>query len=309
MFSTCTILTDCTCSITNVRFNSEENVNIPAKACNVVPPMWHAAAPVLAVTNVLCGGSIVIKRFKRYDFPVPALPVKNTLLPDLTALSTAICSAVKFVWKELRQLRRLLGAPLLIPSTSPAKYSFPVLIRFGVLPLFSSRGRFLQPVGLVKSLSVKGLTFSNERGFSLRSLRLLLASPVCLLWASFKDKHFRKAPSWFGGQLEIINCSFCFKSLIVAFPSRKKRLWMLISFKRKVLPSGDLVLTIRSAMSRNSSLPITTVMFLYVRRFVTIPFIFRLSTVKQHSSSLASIINVNAGCQYGTTDDRTSKEL
>ena len=53
--------------------------NTPANAWSVVPPMWQAAAPALAVIKVLWGGNIVIKRFKRYDLPVLALSVKNTL--------------------------------------------------------------------------------------------------------------------------------------------------------------------------------------------------------------------------------------
>ena len=31
-------------------------IYVPAKACSVVPPMWQAATPVLAVANVCCGG-------------------------------------------------------------------------------------------------------------------------------------------------------------------------------------------------------------------------------------------------------------
>ena len=68
--------------------------NTPANAWSVVPPMWQAAAPALAVIKVLWGGNIVIKRFKRYDLPVPALPVKNTLFPALMAFITAICSGI-----------------------------------------------------------------------------------------------------------------------------------------------------------------------------------------------------------------------
>jgi hypothetical protein len=32
--------------------------SLPAKACRVVPPIWQAATPVLAVANVCCGGNI-----------------------------------------------------------------------------------------------------------------------------------------------------------------------------------------------------------------------------------------------------------
>ena len=79
---------------------------------SVVPPMWQAAAPVLAAIKVLCGGNIVIKRFKRYDLPVLALPVKNTLFPVLMAFITTICSGIRFIWKELKELTRLLAGPL-----------------------------------------------------------------------------------------------------------------------------------------------------------------------------------------------------
>ena len=37
--------------------------DIPAKACNVVPPMWQAATPVLAVAKVCCGGSDPVKKY------------------------------------------------------------------------------------------------------------------------------------------------------------------------------------------------------------------------------------------------------
>ena len=236
----------------------------PANACSVVPPTWHAAAPVLAVTNVLWGGSMLNKRFSRYDFPVPALPVKKTLFPAFTAFSTAICSTVRFVWKELKLLRRFRAGPF-SPQSRPivSWFSFPdVFILFGVRALLSSRGRFLLPEVHVKSLSVSGLTFSNDRGFSLKSRFLLQACPFCLLWLSFRDKHFKKAVNWFGGQFENMIWSLCVKSLIVAFPSCTNRLWMLISFRRKVFPNGDWLLTIRRAMSRNSSLPSTTLILL-----------------------------------------------
>ena len=263
--------------------------NTPANAWSVVPPIWQAAAPVLAVTKVLWGGSIVIKRFNRYDLPVPALPVKNTLLPALIAFITAVCSGIRFIWKELKQLRRFLAAPLcplLLPWLELFSFSV-VFTRFGVTPFLSSSGLFLLPI--VKSLSVRGLMFSNDRAFSLRRRLLLLVSPFSLLWASFNDKHFKKAASWFGGQFENMICVFCVRSLIVAFPSCKNRLWMVNSFRRNVLPSGDWLLIIRREMSRNSSLPRTTVILLYVRRLVTTPLELRLSTVRQHSNSLASI--------------------
>lgn len=31
---------------------------LPANACRVVPPIWQAATPVLAVANVCCGGKV-----------------------------------------------------------------------------------------------------------------------------------------------------------------------------------------------------------------------------------------------------------
>lgn len=68
---------------------------LPAKACRVIPPIWQAATPVLAVANVFSGARALRIRFSRKDFPVPALPVKNTLRPAITALITRFCSAVK----------------------------------------------------------------------------------------------------------------------------------------------------------------------------------------------------------------------
>ena len=163
--------------------------NTPANAWSVVPPMWQAAAPALAVIKVLWGGNIVIKRFKRYDLPVLALPVKNTLFPALMAFITAICSGIRFIWKDFKELRRLLAAPLCSSLPQFESLSLPaVLIRFGVTPFLSSRGLFLQPT--VKSLSVRGLMFSNDRALSLSRL-LLLAIPFCLLWASFNDRHLK----------------------------------------------------------------------------------------------------------------------
>ena len=94
---------------------------------SVVPPMWQAAAPVHAAINVLCGSNIVIKRFKRYDLPVLALPEKNTLFPALTVFITAICSGIRFVWKELKELRRLLAGPLCSSSPQFESLSLPVV--------------------------------------------------------------------------------------------------------------------------------------------------------------------------------------
>ena len=129
--------------------------------------------------------------------------------------------------------------------------------------------------------------FSNDRALSLRSRLLLLAIPFCLLWASFNDRHFKNVASWFGGQFQNIIWIFCVRGLMVAFPSCKNRLWMVNSFRRKVFPNGDWLLT----MSRNSSRPKTTVILSKVRRFVTTPLELRFSTVKQHSNSLASVTN------------------
>ena len=193
--------------------------------------MWQAAAPVLAVIKILWGGNIVIKRFKRYDLPVPALPVKNTLFPALMAFITALCSGIRFTWKELKDLRRLLSGPLCSSFPQFESLFLPVvLIRFGVTPFLSSSGLFLRPT--VKSLSVRGLMFSYDCTLSLRSRLLLLAIPFCLLWASFNDRHFKNVASWFGGQCENIIWIFCVRSLMVAFPSCNNRLWMVNSFRR-----------------------------------------------------------------------------
>ena len=77
---------------------------IPAKACRVVPPIWHAATPVLAVGKVWFGGSDAIILFNKNDFPVPALPVKNKLLPFFTASKTRVCSAVSVRAADLAKI-------------------------------------------------------------------------------------------------------------------------------------------------------------------------------------------------------------
>lgn len=53
--------------------NIQKHSNWPAKLCNVVPPMWQAATPVLAVAKVLCGGSDPMILFSKKDFPVPEM--------------------------------------------------------------------------------------------------------------------------------------------------------------------------------------------------------------------------------------------
>lgn len=60
-----------------------------------MPPIWHAATPVLAVAYVLSGAKAPRILLRRNDFPVPALPVKNTFLPLRTALITYFCSFVR----------------------------------------------------------------------------------------------------------------------------------------------------------------------------------------------------------------------
>ena len=156
---------------------------------SVVPPMWQAAAPVLAVIKVLWGGNIVIKRFKRYDLPVPALPVKNTLFPALMAFITALCSGLRFIWKELKDLRRLLSGPLCQSFPQFESLFLPVVLsRFGVTPFLSSRGLFLRPT--VKSLSVRGLMFSYDRTLSPRSRLLLLAIPILFTLSKFQWQTF-----------------------------------------------------------------------------------------------------------------------
>ena len=57
----------------------------PAKALMVVPPKAEAAKPVEAVTKVVSLGSARSMCFSSRDLPVPAQPVKKTLLPALQA--------------------------------------------------------------------------------------------------------------------------------------------------------------------------------------------------------------------------------
>lgn len=51
--------------------NTLQIIDWPAKLCNVVPPMWHAATPVLAVAKVLFGGRDPMILLSKKDFPVP----------------------------------------------------------------------------------------------------------------------------------------------------------------------------------------------------------------------------------------------
>ena len=192
------------------------------------------------------------------------------------------CSGIRLICQELKELRRLLAGPLCSSFPQFESLSVPVvLIRFGATPFLSSRGLFLQPT--VKSLSVGGLMFSNDRALSLRSRLLLLAIPFCLLWASFNDRHFKNVTSWFGGQFENTIWIICARSLMVAIPSCKNRLWMVIFFRRKVFPNGDWLLTMCEILLDPRQL------LLKIRRFVTTPLELKFSTVKQHSNSLASI--------------------
>ena len=64
----------------------------PANECKVVPPMMVAATPVLAVTKVPFSGSAPRICFRRYDLPVPALPVKKMLPPLIACSNTFRCS-------------------------------------------------------------------------------------------------------------------------------------------------------------------------------------------------------------------------
>jgi hypothetical protein len=50
---------------------------LPANECNVTPPMWQAATPVLAVATVTSGGRAPMIRRSKYDLPVPALPASK----------------------------------------------------------------------------------------------------------------------------------------------------------------------------------------------------------------------------------------
>lgn len=65
----------------------ELEIFLPAKLCSVVPPMWQAATPVLAVAYVLFGGREPTILLSKKDFPVPKIkpwtvvfetPWKNT---------------------------------------------------------------------------------------------------------------------------------------------------------------------------------------------------------------------------------------
>ncbi|KAI0344110.1 hypothetical protein BDW22DRAFT_1305332, partial [Trametopsis cervina] len=67
---------------------------IAAHECSVLPPTLTAAIPVEAVTANFISFSLhhrMISR-SRTDLPVPAEPVKNTLLPLWTIFRTCSCS-------------------------------------------------------------------------------------------------------------------------------------------------------------------------------------------------------------------------
>lgn len=63
-----------------------------------MPPMRHAEMPVEAVITRLSGGNDEMILLKRYDFPLPAAPVKKTFLPLRHATSELYFSNV-FVQK------------------------------------------------------------------------------------------------------------------------------------------------------------------------------------------------------------------
>lgn len=75
--------------------SASEKPPIPAKWWMVVPPTAHAAMPVDAVTKVVRGSRRATICLSRKDLPVPAPPVKKTLLPPkITSRSTSCCSEV-----------------------------------------------------------------------------------------------------------------------------------------------------------------------------------------------------------------------
>lgn len=61
-----------------------------------MPPIRHAAMPVDAVITRLSGGNDEMILLKRYDFPLPAAPVKKTFLPLRHATSELYFSNVFF---------------------------------------------------------------------------------------------------------------------------------------------------------------------------------------------------------------------
>jgi hypothetical protein len=75
---------------------------IPAKLCNVMPPILQAASPVEAVMLRRSGSrahlffkAAMMERIKT-DLPVPAGPVKKTLcLSSITISCTCCCSALR----------------------------------------------------------------------------------------------------------------------------------------------------------------------------------------------------------------------
>ncbi|TNY18581.1 hypothetical protein DMC30DRAFT_334603, partial [Rhodotorula diobovata] len=67
----------------------------PAHEWTVMPLIWSAAMPVVAVTwygRSRYSRSLVISCSKN-DLPTPAEPVKKTLPPDRTCSRTASCSS------------------------------------------------------------------------------------------------------------------------------------------------------------------------------------------------------------------------
>ena len=211
----------------------------------------------------------------------------NTFTPDLTAFST-------LNW-DLFNFKLALGAfavllfPVLFMTTSLflGTSALPLVshrLRFGVLSCRSITFSFI----FCKSFSINGLMWSNVFGSSLRRRFRSPAKPLFAFTASLTFKHAKKAASLSGGQFDNIINTFCVGSLTVALPSLTKRLWRLISFRRKFCTICCLT-TIRKRISPNWSRPSIVLQDLYEVLRSTTPFEFNFSTLAEHNSSLASI--------------------
>src|SRR3989337_4363584 len=66
---------------------------MPDQECIVCPLRWVAAIPVDAVTaaGILFSLSQPINWFKRYVFPLPACPVRNTFFPIISRSIACFC--------------------------------------------------------------------------------------------------------------------------------------------------------------------------------------------------------------------------
>jgi hypothetical protein len=208
----------------------------------VTPPTRQAATPVEAVTTVPSGGS---------SEPVPALPVKKTLLPEVQALSTCSCSSFKVFISAGSSGRFSILFSCLTDSGDGAyscladlglSLAFPSInFRFfdaggdGVVNVDFDSAVFLarsSSAFVTGEISSKPFDFSDSR--CVRSF-LCISSLVIPLLSSLSfvilmKSVFRKRINDPGGAFEMKTEAFSLLNLIVAFPSFMNFLNTLISF-------------------------------------------------------------------------------